>query len=62
MPDSRYKVLKRIELACLSHGDSRSGFGTVFQGVRRVFTLSGDRREARAKRTRAALTPQNEMC
>jgi hypothetical protein len=36
-------VLKLIELARLSHVDIRSGFGTAFQGVRRVFTLSGDR-------------------
>src|SRR5262245_45841530 len=36
-------VLKLIELARLLHVDLHSGFGTVFQGVRRVFTLSGDR-------------------
>src|SRR5262245_53135457 len=36
-------VLKLIELARLLHVDFRSSFGTVFQGVHRVFILSGDR-------------------
>jgi hypothetical protein len=36
-------VLKRIELAHWSHVDFHNGFGTVFQGVHRVFTLPGDR-------------------
>ena len=36
-------VLKLVELARLSHVDFRSGFGTVFQDIRRVFTLSGER-------------------
>ena len=35
--------LKLVELSGLSHVYFRSSFGTVFQGVRRVFTLSGDR-------------------
>jgi hypothetical protein len=33
-------VLKLLELARWSHVDFRSDVGTVFQGVRRVFTLS----------------------
>ncbi len=53
-------VLKLVELARLSQVDFRSGFGTVFQGVRRVFTLSGDRWVARAKSTHFALTPEVE--
>jgi pimeloyl-ACP methyl ester carboxylesterase len=44
----------------LSHLDFRSGFGTVFQGVHRVFPLSGDRWVARAKSTHFALTPKVE--
>jgi hypothetical protein len=35
-------VLKLVELSRLSHVDFRSGFGTVLQDVRRVFTLSED--------------------
>jgi hypothetical protein len=53
-------VLQLVELARLSHVDFRSGFGTVFQGVCRVFTLSGDRWVARAKSTHFALTPEVE--
>jgi hypothetical protein len=53
-------VLKLVELARLSHVDFRSGIGTVFQGVRRVFTLSRDRWVARAKSTLFALTPKVE--
>src|SRR5262249_24599668 len=44
-------VLKLIKLAHLSHVDFHSGFATVFQGVHRVFTLPGDREEARAEST-----------
>jgi hypothetical protein len=36
-------VLQLVELSRWSHVDFRSSFGTVFPGVRRVFTLSGDR-------------------
>jgi hypothetical protein len=36
-------VLKLVELSHLSHADFRSGFGTVFQCVLWVFTLSRDR-------------------
>jgi len=53
-------VLKLVELARLSHVDFRSGFGTVFQGICRVFTLSGDRWVGRAKSTHFALTPTVE--
>jgi hypothetical protein len=51
-------VLKLVELARLSHVDFRSGFGTVFQGICRVFTLSGDRWVGRAKSTHLARTPK----
>jgi hypothetical protein len=42
-PIATTNALKLIELARLLHVDFRSGFGTVFQGVHRVFTLPGDR-------------------
>jgi hypothetical protein len=53
-------VLKLVELARLSQVDFRSGFGTVFQDVRRVFTLSGDRWVARAKSTHLARSSQHQ--
>ena len=53
-------VLKLVELARLSHVDVRSGFGTVLQGICRVFTLAGDRWVGRAKRTHCARTPTVE--
>jgi hypothetical protein len=51
-------VRKRVKPACVSHSDFCSGFGTVFQGVHRVFTLFGHYQEARAKSTHLALTPE----
>jgi hypothetical protein len=51
-------VRKLVKPACLSHSDFCSGFGTVFQGVHRMFTLFGHYQEARAKRTHLALTPE----
>jgi hypothetical protein len=51
-------VLK--ELTVFLHVDFRSGFCTVFQGMKRGFALFGDRWEGRAQSSHCALTPKIE--
>ena len=58
IPDSHYERAKTLELCRCLHVDFCSGFGTVFQGIRRLLSLSRACGRARAKRTHGARTPQ----